>query len=687
MVSSRNAPCPCGSGRKYKHCCWSLDVGAVDVDAAMSHARAAAASARVWEVEAVPLLIGFEEGVAHRPAAVLVVAQGMVVYHDLRAQLSGAIETIASVLEKAVTTTARDCGSYPEEVWLRHEEVAEPLRRKLAPRQVSVVVRDPLVELETAARALMEELSEGSMWPPPCRPETWAGWGLPGPLVAEVFAAAASFWTAAPWCTASNLQAPRVILPSGNEWTACILGNGGEEFGLALYSNADDLFEGAAHADPEDGFAYVQGRMVSVGFERIAELFPRARREVMERRWKLASTEAYPALLTVNTPGGGVTTTQVKDLIALLRAVPEFVEKHQGILDRENERGTPAPPIEWRHAETGILFRYSGEALATTTSPDAFELEFLTLMEETLAGAAEDAGIDSEELLNALQSRLRGSSDTYNNAPQQDLGDLSPSQVRQLLESDWGGPNAAVALRRDLPAAALDGADLLFNVRTLLGLAIEEGGSLGATQAGNLKVAVVGEILPRVRLGSAAAHIDDTRRPLREGEISRIYHARVVAELAELIRQRGSRFEVTQRGEELCDEERAGELYALLFDTWFRRFNLGYASFAEWLELQAQIAFTLYRLSTLGDAEHRSSDLVAATVLPFAKERAPRNPHHDLPSLLFEQQCLTSLEMFGLVTSTRMPRKPPSTASDWRYRVTPLFAEFLSFPLIPVSAD
>jgi hypothetical protein len=19
---SRNAPCPCGSGRKYKHCCW-----------------------------------------------------------------------------------------------------------------------------------------------------------------------------------------------------------------------------------------------------------------------------------------------------------------------------------------------------------------------------------------------------------------------------------------------------------------------------------------------------------------------------------------------------------------------------------------------------------------------------------------------------------------------------------------
>ncbi len=28
MKISRNQPCPCGSGRKYKHCCWSRNSGA-----------------------------------------------------------------------------------------------------------------------------------------------------------------------------------------------------------------------------------------------------------------------------------------------------------------------------------------------------------------------------------------------------------------------------------------------------------------------------------------------------------------------------------------------------------------------------------------------------------------------------------------------------------------------------------
>jgi Fe-S-cluster containining protein len=42
----RNAPCPCGSGRRYKSCCWARDRAAQDAQAAGERARAAGEQAR-----------------------------------------------------------------------------------------------------------------------------------------------------------------------------------------------------------------------------------------------------------------------------------------------------------------------------------------------------------------------------------------------------------------------------------------------------------------------------------------------------------------------------------------------------------------------------------------------------------------------------------------------------------------
>jgi hypothetical protein len=172
----------------------------------------------------------------------------------------------------------------------------------------------------------------------------------------------------------------------------------------------------------------------------------------------------------------------------------------------------------------------------------------------------------------------------------------------------------------------------------------------------------------------------ESERTLKEGEVRPIHLTRVVAELAGLIERRGARFALTQRGRELHAEARSGELYALLFETWFRRFNLGYSSFAEWPELQHQIAFTLYRLSVVEAHEQLPADLLATAVLPFAREGAPTNPHHDLPGLLFEQQCLVPLEHFGLLSSSR-ESDSASQSEKRRFHVTPLYGEFLTFRL------
>ena len=55
--------------------------------------------------------------------------------------------------------------------------------------------------------------------------------------MSELFAAAAGFYRAAPWRALTNVQLLDVITPGGRSWTVCVLGNGGQEFGVALYEH------------------------------------------------------------------------------------------------------------------------------------------------------------------------------------------------------------------------------------------------------------------------------------------------------------------------------------------------------------------------------------------------------------------------------------------------------------------
>lgn len=44
----RNAPCPCGSGKKYKHCCWAREQAATPI-ASGDHSSSAAPPLVIWE--------------------------------------------------------------------------------------------------------------------------------------------------------------------------------------------------------------------------------------------------------------------------------------------------------------------------------------------------------------------------------------------------------------------------------------------------------------------------------------------------------------------------------------------------------------------------------------------------------------------------------------------------------------
>src|SRR5690606_23274482 len=117
-------------------------------------------------------------------------------------------------------------------------------------------------------------------------------------------------------------------------------------------------------------------------------------------------------------------------------------------------------------------------------------------------------------------------------------------------------------------------------------------------------------------------YIEDVRavtKRIKEQDVFPLHVVRLVCELAGLLRRRSQRFEVTTAGRRLAASDRAGELHATLFHTFFRKLSLDYlVGWGEWPELQHQVAFTLYRLPEAARDWSSAGDLLSETVLPYA---------------------------------------------------------------------
>lgn len=680
--AGRNDPCPCGSGRKYKRCCRARDLASEENTSRRALLRTAAAGA--WAVEAVPLMVIIEEPGSERPVSILVVAGGKVLHQDMVGRLGGSTADVAAALADGIREVAEDLVLWPARVRVRHKDVQAALAPLLAPRGVEVDLRAELPELEDVALSLMDFMGCPPLWPPISRSESWLGWGLPRPLVAELFEAAATFWEEAPWRVMENMQAPRCVLPSGRAWTSMVLGNGGQEFGLVLHSEAADAFERPGLDEPELGFRGVSGRILSLLFEPLSEMPKRARKEIATQRWRMADPRACPALMTVNTPGGGMSEDDARDLLQLLRVMPRFARHHGAALERELETARPVN-LAWTDAETGTSFRYQGEAVAhwgpaglEDSIPEDVRAELRQVFEEVhreLQAEGGGASLDSDELMKRANERIQARMDHVNTVPVDELGGLSPTQVQALLSSDWGAGTDAVRLRNDLTEAELAEVPAHEGMQALLDLA-DEGGGLGRTQSGQLKVAVVRAWvgLVRERVPRWADLPNEVGGRFWEADVQVLHWLRVLAELAGWLVPRGSRFALTREARTLLEPGREGERYARLFETCFRRFNLGYASPFEWPEGQHQAAFTLYRLGEeAADWATARALLDRRIVVPFAVSRLPDGTY-DRAARVFETHLLWPLDRFGLV-EMRWDKGGPAYA----IRVTPRYARFLEF--------
>ncbi len=351
MKTARNAPCPCGSGKKYKHCCLKRDasrreraVGAQNRGAASEvPIRQAAARAKAWEADILAFVVRFEDDPGARPGNLLVTAEGFVIFTEVLARPSAEVDDGAAALQRGIFEAATRVGCFPAAVEVRESEVAAALARRLRDGGSPIPVRAaPLPGVDRAMAAISQAMGGRAMPFTASRPQLWAGWGHPDDWIAEVFRASAAYYRARPWRHFDDSPQVVAAMPAGGLWYLSIMGSAGIEYGLACYSDPGDpdrMFD--------DQVGAPLGRVISLTFDSGGQLPRPMRKEIAAAGWQVASADAYPVLLAIGTPAGGLRSTDARDLVAVLAAVAAWA----AAIDRDRAVLSGGP---WRDPETGV---------------------------------------------------------------------------------------------------------------------------------------------------------------------------------------------------------------------------------------------------------------------------------------------------------------------------------------------
>jgi hypothetical protein len=346
MKTSRNDPCPCGSGKKYKACCMPRDlarervkalVGDEALEAAEAMAESIIAAQAVWEADLVPLPLPVRGGA---PSLMLIVAGGLVVHGEMVPRRPVTAEERATAIAQAVSTAGRAAGRLPERLHVRDAEVAAVLEERLRARGVEVAAA-PLAELDGTVQGVLGQMMESPAAAKLTTPDTWRETGTPHEALAEFHAVAAEFYRLAPWTT-PDLQNPLLLDGLADaQWGGSVMGEAGVAFGLALYSDPLDLLALLAGDGVPAAMAQMQGYALTVDFDARGALAPQMVREITAGGWTVAGPRAYPRLFAMNTPGRQVTPEHVAQATAALRAIAAVARGR----DPEAETGVRVSPF------------------------------------------------------------------------------------------------------------------------------------------------------------------------------------------------------------------------------------------------------------------------------------------------------------------------------------------------------
>ena len=306
-------------------------------------------------------------------------------------------------------------------------------------------------------------------------------------------------------------------------------------------------------------------------------------------------------------------------------------------------------------------------------NPDGFAADPIQSAKELLMSRE----FESMDDLNATLSRFYKS---HNSEPQADFQGLSPDHVTALIYSAWTASDEGLQCNDSLSFDEVDKAEILHNARVFLE-ALRDNNGTKATPKGNLNRKFVSSMVDTMRWPKG--YIEDIWRfnkVLNEEDVRELNVLNIVCGLAGLSRKYKGKFVITRKGKSLLDEETAGELYALLFRTYMRRFNMGYTDrFEEYQGVQDTLAYTVYVLGKKTKGWASLATLSRKVFLPAVSETFETSQYMDEAEGLLYIRVIPPLIRFGLfeekkVTDTNFPRLV-------KIKKLPLFDAFLSFEL------
>lgn len=242
--------------------------------------------------------------------------------------------------------------------------------------------------------------------------------------------------------------------------------------------------------------------------------------------------------------------------------------------------------------------------------------------------------------------------DDRNKQPDPEMGGLSPNQVYILTHLPWEDNNFPIKFKKNIELSQLKDSPFFTNTTTLLTTLLELKNKDTATAKRNLNRKVVETVFDRLVLDSETrADILRFNKVINEDDVMPLNVVRIVCEEAKLIQCRKKKFLVSSRGKELLPDEKAGQLYYQLFNSYFKNFNIGYVDRLPAFDcVQNTIGYSFYRLSRIADEFVDMEELFNKIFLPAVRgEIRKKFPPMLKVKWLIQSRIVRPLTDFGLL--------------------------------------
>ena len=263
-------------------------------------------------------------------------------------------------------------------------------------------------------------------------------------LVEALYEAAAQYYRAAPWVHLTNMQPLAIqVEPETAPRYAVVMGNGGVEYGLALYKQWDDLMLQFSLADdpaemlPEKGaHSLFFGDITQVPFDDLDA--------IEAYGWEVVDDEGYP-IPAVFTRDGEAHRPERADLLwyeAAMRAILKFVPEHLEFDDQGDYHPTRVEfDISTHTGETKVAIEYPAGEIPVENRPA-----------EMLDWSELDEGENDFDMPTGFDRRaMEGSMAIFGSG----FDDPREQQAQEIMYAAWDEQNPATRINLAHQAIAI----------------------------------------------------------------------------------------------------------------------------------------------------------------------------------------------------------------------------------------